>query len=459
MSSTMTPALLMQAIENFRPEKSLQKREDFDRFYVERPLTTLAGLKTQIEVAAPEAKFLVYGHRGCGKTSELNRLALHLEQSHFTVVLSLEEENDLSDLHYTEILTSLCRSLIYRASSCELNVSNNLLKDVLNWFSQVEEVTERSLGAEAAFTQKVSVYFLELFSKQKAELSKRETRRRQRERHEGELLDLINRLIDEVQQADARKHRHKQPRPVFAIVDSLDRCKLETVRQVFRYTEALFAPRMKTIYTVPQAFSREKEFSEVCRNFGEYRWSIPVMTLFEMARERGGEWQRDAEMWRIASEIIERRLGGLEMDNPIRERLIEGSGGVLSILFNLCYNACVMVKERNLDRFTEEIATQVLDEYQGRFYELLREEDYQVLSQDELPGSYPVIDDTFLSLVYANCILSHTTRIRGRRWYGVHPLVQQLVDEWKAEREGKDEGEDEGEGEGEGKGAHDTSVE
>jgi hypothetical protein len=117
---------LIQAIENFRPEHSLQTREDFARFYVSRPIVHIAELGEQIRVAAPEAKFLVYGHRGCGKTSELNWLAMELEDSHFTVVLSLENENDLSDLHYTELLTALCRALLYEAHSRQLEVSDTI---------------------------------------------------------------------------------------------------------------------------------------------------------------------------------------------------------------------------------------------------------------------------------------------------------------------------------------------
>src|SRR5688572_2147158 len=204
-------AALTQAIDNFRPERSLQKREDFDRFYVPRPLTTLAELGEQIQVAAPEAKFLVYGHRGCGKTSELNKLAADLGDSHFTVVLSLEDENDLSDLHYTELLTALCRALLYEANRRQLEVGHKLLDDVLKWFSEVEDITERKLSAEGKTTEKVSLYFLELFSQQKAEFSKREERRAKRQQHEGELLTLINRLIDEVRAADTAQHGLERP--------------------------------------------------------------------------------------------------------------------------------------------------------------------------------------------------------------------------------------------------------
>ncbi len=173
---------LTQAIENFRPERSLHTQEDFDRFYVPRPLSPLAELAEQVRASSSQAKFLVYGHRGCGKTSELNALAHELRDTYFTIILSLEQENDLGDLHYTELLTSLCRAILYTAASHQVNVSKKLLDNVLKWFTDVEEVTEGKLSAEAAATQKISVIFAELFSQQKAEVSKREERRLKRQK-------------------------------------------------------------------------------------------------------------------------------------------------------------------------------------------------------------------------------------------------------------------------------------
>ncbi len=205
-------AALGQAVENFRPERSLDTQADFDRFYVQRPLAAIAELGEQVRVASEQAKFLVYGHRGCGKTSELNRLAHALSDAHFTVVLSLETENDLGDLHYTELLTALCRRLIYEAGSQELDVDPKLLEDVLGWFAEVEEISEQKRSAEVGSAQKLSVYFFELFGQQKAEFSRRQERRMRRQKREGELLSLINWLDEEVQGADLRKRQEQAPK-------------------------------------------------------------------------------------------------------------------------------------------------------------------------------------------------------------------------------------------------------
>jgi hypothetical protein len=91
------------------------------------------------------------------------------------------------------------------------------------------------LSAEGSATEKISIYFFELFSKQKAEFSKRQERRKKRQQREGELLELINRLITEVQAADTA--RHGIGRPLFAIIDSLDRCQYRTELMTTRLTK------------------------------------------------------------------------------------------------------------------------------------------------------------------------------------------------------------------------------
>lgn len=416
-------AALEQAIENFRPERSLETREDFDRFYVPRPLSSLADLEVQIRHASQEAKFLVYGHRGCGKTSELNQLAFHLDNTHFAIFLSLENEYDLNDIHYTELLAALCRTLIYQANRRGLEINKQLLADILAWFDTSEDVITRELGAEGSATQRVSLYFFELASKQKAEIIKRNERRRKNEETEGELLVLINRLIDNVRAADQRATGRE--RPLFAIVDTLDRYKVEVVKQVFRNTAALRAPKMTMIYTVPLAYSRDPDFADVLRDFGDHRCTIPILTLFAL------DDQRDESMWGLAYAIFELRRAGVAIGDDVKDMLIAASGGVLSILFALCYNACMTAIDHESGTVTSEIARDVLDDRRERFYERLDEEDYRTLSQ-KMPSRMPIVDDRFRRLIYESCILEYTTD--GKRWYNLHPLVRELVDEWCIER-------------------------
>ena len=182
---------------------------------------------------------------------------------------------------------------------------------------------------------------------------------------------------------------------------------------------------------MPLAFSRDRQFPEVLRDFGDYRWTIPVLTLSTM------DGQRDEETWEIARDILALRFEEVEVPPAVQDMLIADSGGVLSILFNLCYNACVTAHARQPHLLTEEIAGEARLDRQNRFHAGLQEADYQTLSQ-RLPNRMPHVDEQFLDLLYANCIIEYATG--GRSWYDMHPLVRELVAEWREERRKDKEG-------------------
>ncbi|MBE9509230.1 MAG: ATP-binding protein, partial [Chloroflexi bacterium] len=55
-------------------------------------------------------KLLFTGHRGCGKTTELFRLKHKLEQQgYFVVYFDVEEELDVADVSYLDVLVTLAQ--------------------------------------------------------------------------------------------------------------------------------------------------------------------------------------------------------------------------------------------------------------------------------------------------------------------------------------------------------------
>ena len=83
------------------------------------------------------------------------------------------------------------------------------------------------------------------------------------------------------------------------------------------------------------------------------------------------------------------------MPNEVQDLLIAQSGGVLSILFSLCYNACVAARARKSSVITKDIAQIALNDRRERFNEGLDEEDFETLNQ-KLPSRMPKKDDRFL---------------------------------------------------------------
>ncbi|BDA66108.1 hypothetical protein RIVM261_086630 [Rivularia sp. IAM M-261] len=66
------------AYQLFKPEEPLNKPEDLRDFYVQRANSPVDSLITSLEMEDDPAKFLLAGHRGGGKTTELRWLQQQL---------------------------------------------------------------------------------------------------------------------------------------------------------------------------------------------------------------------------------------------------------------------------------------------------------------------------------------------------------------------------------------------
>ena len=116
---------LIEAYNNFIVEP-LKTEEELGNFYIERPENApspIEELKDRIENADTKSakKYLFLGFRGCGKSTELNRLSRALDKNRFLIVsYSIRDELDVSNfdfrdcfynnysLHTTRLLRYLC---------------------------------------------------------------------------------------------------------------------------------------------------------------------------------------------------------------------------------------------------------------------------------------------------------------------------------------------------------------
>jgi signal recognition particle GTPase len=73
------------AYQLFKPEETLTTPEELRNFYVQRTNSPVENLITFLDMEDDPAKFLLAGHRGGGKTTELRRLEQHLK-SKYTVI-------------------------------------------------------------------------------------------------------------------------------------------------------------------------------------------------------------------------------------------------------------------------------------------------------------------------------------------------------------------------------------
>ncbi len=124
---------LIGAYNNFVVEP-LKTEADFRNFYVERPKRTpspIEELKDRIENAESAKKYIFLGFRGCGKSTELNKLSRLINKDRFLIVsYSIREDLDVSDFDFRDFFASMA-----------LKVYDTARKR-LNWNEILEKISE-----------------------------------------------------------------------------------------------------------------------------------------------------------------------------------------------------------------------------------------------------------------------------------------------------------------------------
>jgi len=114
-------------------------RGDFEENVVYRKL--FFDSKTQeFDLNYTEIKpFLFFvGMRGSGKTTELYKYQKKLDNPNdfFTVFCSLDEELDMNDLEYMDIIIFQLEKLIERLKDEKIKVKDDILKSMNKWFEE-----------------------------------------------------------------------------------------------------------------------------------------------------------------------------------------------------------------------------------------------------------------------------------------------------------------------------------
>jgi energy-coupling factor transporter ATP-binding protein EcfA2 len=112
---------------------------------------------------------LFTGHVGCGKSSELARIAQFWQKDYLVLYLKADEEIDVNDLEYTDLYLIIIKQVEFALRQEKLQFDAELLKSFEDWFKEITEETEEtveravnvgaeaSLGSEAPFLAKFLV--------------------------------------------------------------------------------------------------------------------------------------------------------------------------------------------------------------------------------------------------------------------------------------------------------------
>lgn len=374
-------------------------------------------------------KLLFSGHRGCGKTTELFRLKHKLEeQGYFVVYFDVEEELDIADLKYLDVVVTLAQETERQLRESEvvsIVLDPELLEQIAYWFGMTIISaergldTERTLGTEFGLgVESPALVLAKMLATVRGEIKgsnkQREVYRRQLEQNVWDLVVHINHLLDDAQ----IRLKEVGSAGLVVIVDGLEKVIYQEIGEGRRsshevlfieHGEQLKAPRCHTIYTIPLSLLFNRNVTQV---FPSGYFLVPMVKITE---ENGDPQLSGRE---ALYQVVARRLdvsAVFESADLVRQ-LVEMSGGHVRDLLRLVRYAFDYTDERVTAEHVKSACQRLLNEYDR----LVRDEDLPRLLQVHRQRRIPT-DPEFSLLLFNLLVLEYWN---GHPWADVHPAVQ-----------------------------------
>ncbi|NTU52600.1 MAG: hypothetical protein HGA97_02640 [Chlorobiaceae bacterium] len=418
------------------------KGDEIDKWYVDSTAGRSEGyepaetLKRRL-LAAPDGKLqiLFSGYRGCGKSTELNRMARQIADRMLVLNYSIRELDPIT-LNHVELFVLAMEKLFGLSQDYGLGISRELLDSVNSWrrSTEIEKIIEviGDLGIEAGAEAQVTVPFMTKFFAKLRTTAKvgGSSKRKIVETIEPKLNDLIihcNDLIREIRLhlSDIGKEG------LVIIIEDMDKLSVEKAEELFfNHSTVLTSLETNVVFTFPVSLKHHNRAKIVIDNFKPV-FELPMVKVHD---KEGNPFEKGRETLR---RIVEQRIGNECFESEaLLYWLIDLSGGCIIDLFRLISDAADIALNNRREKIGD-------SDCRKSFYLLRRDYDntiaekridnklvvsvgeyFDVLKQLASDGTKKVENtEAALDLRQNLCILSYN----DEGWCDVHPVVRSIL--------------------------------
>ncbi len=362
-----------------------------ERYYVDlssvRKTEAIEGVNTVLDFqeAGDFRTILFTGHRGCGKSTELQRIRRQWETDYKVIYLEANEETDINNAEYTDFYLIVIKQVEFALREMGLGFDAGLLKSFEDWFKQVtkesEQTVESSINVQAEASLKGEAPFLaKLMVKLLAQIrgaDKRRTVIRQTLQQDiSRLKTDTNLLLRDAYQ----KVRHLYPKGFLIIFDNLDRVPPDVGEHLFfDYAAQLQELACTMVYTVPISVLCSSK--NITNSFGEPH-VVSMVGVYELKRDRcdlGYNVQGPA----CLAQIIAKRVDTAELFESSRQvlDLVKASGGHVRQLMQMVRSACQTASTRKHRKIQADDVLYAVKQQQFGFERFVPDEHYPLLAR------------------------------------------------------------------------------
>jgi hypothetical protein len=383
-------------------------------FYINRPGNPINELIDAL--LAPfyrPPKFFFSGHRGCGKSTELQHLLSNAEiqKKYWPINFSIREETDIIDIDFRDVLLAIGSRLYreYRRRGGEL--PEQLLKELNGWKGKVEKHITTVLEGQVSGVElgaSLEAFFVNAGLKMKLEPATRVELRQIVETDITGLIAIINHIAATI---------YTQERRIpLILIDDMDKPDLERARAIFHdRREIMMQPNCAIVYTVSSALFYSKEFDAI-RDQALFLPNINIRTA-EDADHRLQDGYLTLEKFvnvRVNPELI----------NPVAlDEAITYSGGVFRELARIIRTAIGRARRRKATQLESEDVEWAATEIRNEYRRILDKEDIRLLKKVHENRKLEY-SERLMPLLQVLAILEYRDQ---DNWCDIHPVLRKML--------------------------------
>lgn len=408
---------------------------DLDKFYCETMETRtgdkysspIQDIYEACKMPSDRNAFLLLGHRGSGKSTELNRMAEKLRtEGYYVESVQCALDLDLNNIIYTDLLILMGNALLKIAEEHDCELGSYLEERILKyWTVEEEKCQEIGIDANVALCGTISAgtkgflsKILDFMVSLKGDLKfNEETRTVYREKVSRRASEWIN-IMTEI--ADTLTEYNDQKQPII-IFEDLDKLNPEDAGKIFyNYSAILSGVSFPIIYTFPISMSYESKFGSL----GGY-FETETLPMIKVKKIDGTE--NDEGICTI-KHIVEKRMDLSLFDDSVLELIIKKTGGSIRDLFSVIVSGATRAMRRQGETISIEDVSIALEQLKTSLTRRIDSRHYEFLAKIYSDKSYrEQISDKnmLLEMLQASVVLEYNSK----RWHDVHPLVGEFLAE------------------------------
>jgi hypothetical protein len=393
-----------------------------EHWFVERNRSPRGRLKTSLQFQQQPQKILFIGHRGSGKSTELNKLAQELTAHFFTIGFGVLDVTGRTNLDYEDLMLAISTQVTKQCIDAAL-INQPLLdpvrqrwSDLLDWWERIVAGQRFSPPGEAELGAKFNLLLLELEAGVRQSSETRQAIKDQISLRMPELIRHLNWVLRQAEESTGKS--------LLLIVEELDKVNLESATNIFLNQAAtLLAPEATIIYTFPVALRYSGDFRNILANFRDNMQALPNIAPHQP------DGKLDQHGYTILHNLVLNRMEEALIQPEALRRLIPASGGIPTALTFLIENAALtaLTRDEHADRITLEDANSAIIRLREQLIPPLTEEDWQVLRERHQDHRLTSDDDN-QDLLNKGALIEYPGAA-GQPWCDAHPILWDLLQE------------------------------